>query len=109
MEVIIKDRIKYAAVKNQNKAKIRELENNPSTQKRDALIWLLQGKPLSMATAFREMGIGCYRDIIYELRKEGHDIKDFYLEKKGFRGRIIRWKIHYLSCYPESVIRWKAQ
>lgn len=106
---LVKDRLVYLKRKADNKAKINQLLKQEPTQERDALIWLLEGKPLSMATAFSEMGIGSYRDIIYFLRKNGNDIKDFWLTKKGYRGRVVRWKIHYLACYPESVIRFKSQ
>lgn len=106
---LVRDRLIYLKVKAENKSKVRELKEKKPSQKRDALIWMLEGRPFSVGVAQRELGINSNRDVIYSLKKMGYDIKCFWRKEKLSGGRVSRFRVFYLSCYPESVILYKSQ
>ena len=83
-------------------------EKKRKTKKDRMLMYMMEGRPTSMLLAIKKFGIGCYRDVIYELKKEGWDIVWYSKEIKNDFGRSI-FHCHYLADFPESYIKSREE
>tara|TARA_B100001778_G_C18605458_1_gene639533 strand:+ start:1503 stop:1706 length:204 start_codon:yes stop_codon:yes gene_type:complete len=66
------------------------------TQKQRLLIYLEQGNKINPLKAWQELGIYRLASRICDLRKEGNEIKDEWLEVPNRYGEFVRVKQYYL-------------
>ncbi len=66
------------------------------TQKQRLLIYLEQGNKINPLKAWQELGIYRLASRICDLRKEGNEVKDEWLEVPNRYGEFIRVKQYYL-------------
>jgi|TARA_Y100001973_G_scaffold48395_1_gene72043 hypothetical protein len=66
------------------------------TQKQRLLTYLEQGNKINPLKAWQELGIYRLASRICDLRKEGNEIKDEWLEVPNRYGEFVRVKQYYL-------------
>tara|TARA_Y100001937_G_scaffold11497_1_gene14198 strand:- start:32 stop:235 length:204 start_codon:yes stop_codon:yes gene_type:complete len=66
------------------------------TQKKRLLTYLEQGNKINPLKAWQELGIYRLASRICDLRKEGNEIKDEWLEVPNRFGEFVRVKQYYL-------------
>jgi hypothetical protein len=66
------------------------------TQKQRLLTYLEQGNKINPLKAWKELGIYRLASRICDLRKEGNEIKDEWLEVPNRYGEFVRVKQYYL-------------
>ena len=66
------------------------------TQKQRLLTYLEQGNKINPLKAWQELGIYRLASRIRDLRKEGNEIKDEWLEVPNRYGEFLRVKQYYL-------------
>ena len=66
------------------------------TQKQRLLTYLEQGNKINPLKAWQELGIYRLASRICDLRKEGNEIKDEWLEVPNRYGEFLRVKQYYL-------------
>ena len=66
------------------------------TQKQRLLIYLEQGNKINPLKAWKELGIYRLASRICDLRKEGNEVKDEWLEVPNRYGEFVRVKQYYL-------------
>ena len=66
------------------------------TQKQRLLTYLEQGNKINPLKAWQELGIYRLASRICDLRKEGNEIKDEWLEVPNRFGEFVRVKQYYL-------------
>ena len=66
------------------------------TQKKRLLTYLEQGNKINPLKAWQELGIYRLASRICDLRKEGNEIKDEWLEVPNRFGEFVRVKEYYL-------------
>jgi|TARA_R110002020_G_scaffold3655_1_gene16193 hypothetical protein len=66
------------------------------TQKQRLLIYLEQGNKINPLKAWQELGIYRLASRICDLRKEGNEVKDEWLEVPNRYGEFVRVKQYYL-------------
>lgn len=107
------DKLKTTAegykVRSRQFVKIEQLRNQKPTKKTDLLIHLLKGYPTSQLLASRKFNIGDYRDQIYELRKDGYDIRSYEGESSSHRYGKSRFNYHYFGEYPIDFIKKREE
>ena len=66
------------------------------TQKQRLLIYLEQGNKINPLKAWQELGIYRLASRICDLRKEGNEVKDEWLEVPNRYGEFVRVKQYFL-------------
>jgi hypothetical protein len=66
------------------------------TQKQRLLTYLEQGNKINPLKAWQELGIYRLASRICDLRKEGNEVKDEWLEVPNRYGEFVRVKQYYL-------------
>ena len=66
------------------------------TQKQRLLIYLEQGNKINPLKAWQELGIYRLASRICDLRKDGNEVKDEWLEVPNRYGEFVRVKQYYL-------------
>ena len=66
------------------------------TQKQRLLAYLEQGNKINPLKAWKELGIYRLASRICDLRKEGNEVKDEWLEVPNRYGEFVRVKQYYL-------------
>jgi|TARA_R100001463_G_scaffold131655_1_gene191825 hypothetical protein len=66
------------------------------TQKQRLLAYLEQGNKINPLKAWQELGIYRLASRICDLRKEGNEVKDEWLEVPNRYGEFVRVKQYYL-------------
>ncbi len=66
------------------------------TQKQRLLVYLEQGNKINPLKAWQELGIYRLASRICDLRKEGNEVKDEWLEVPNRYGEFVRVKQYYL-------------
>ena len=66
------------------------------TQKKRLLTYLEQGNKINPLKAWQELGIYRLASRICDLRKEGNEVKDEWLEVPNRFGEFVRVKQYYL-------------
>lgn len=87
---------------------IEKVKGQPKTKKNAVLLYLLSGRPTSMLLALQKFGVGCYRDIIYDLKQEGWDIGYYEGESKSEYG-TARFHWHYIKAFPMEYVKRRAE
>lgn len=87
---------------------IEKVKGQPKTKKNAVLLYLLSGRPTSMLLALQKFGVGCYRDVICDLKNEGWDIGYYDGESKGDYGTShFHW--HYIKAFPIEYVKRRAE
>lgn len=87
---------------------VESLRKAPKTKKNDLLLYLLSGRPTSMLLALKMFQIGCYRDVIYDLKQEGWEIGSYEGKSEGSYG-TTRYRWHYIKAFPIEYVRSKQE
>lgn len=83
----------------ENATKIEELKKGKLTKRKRLAIYMLGGRPVTGATMINRFNILSYRDAIYNLKREGYEIKSKTIIKNGI-SHVIWW----LSDFEENFI-----
>lgn len=92
---------KNMAIVMANEVKVKELlVKGKETKRNNLLIFMLKGRPVTGALMIREFNILSYRDAIYDLKKEGHDISSKIVTEANGISHVIWW----LSEFDEEFV-----
>lgn len=87
---------------------IEKVKGYPRTKKNAVLLYLLSGRPTSMLLAIQKFGVGCYRDIICDLKNEGWEIGFYEGQSKSDYG-TSRFHWHYIKAFPMEYVKRRAE
>lgn len=82
-----------------NKERIEQLKKGKSTKRSRLAIYMLNGRPVTGAIMIEMFNIYSYRDAIYDLRKDGFEIKSKMVCKNG-----VEHTIWWLADFEEEFV-----